>query len=429
MSTEGGATALATHSSSESAASADAPSPAAPPTAAPARTLADHPVITTAAVTAAIVIAVMPSFMVGASGVLLREDLDFSAAGIGIAVSVFFGATAMTSIFGGRLAERIGASRALVLVGLTSGAVLLGIGLAARSLTHLLCLLAVAGVVNGVAQPASNLALARNVGNHQALTFGIKQAGITLATLVAGASVPLLGLTVGWRWSFIAAAAVAVLVAVLMPSGLSPARPRRTAVGRNRDGDATIPPLLALAAAAGAGMAAATAMASFLVESAVDGGLAVGTAGWLQVAGSAAGMFSRVLAGWVADRFHGVALMLTAGMLLAGGLGYAMLAIGGPALVPIGTVIAYACGWGWTGLLMFAVVRFNPNSPAAATGIVMTGSASGAALGPFVFGQVVQHTSFQTAWTMAACLAVLSTVLVSIARVWLRRDRTRREAV
>ena len=418
-----------THSSSDPAASADdGLATAPPPPAARAPTLAERPVIATAAVTAAIVIAVTPSFMVGASGVLLREDLDFSAAGIGTAVSVFFGSTALTSIFGGRLAERIGASRALVLAGLTSGAVLLGIGVLARSFTHLLCLLAVAGVVNGVAQPASNLALAGNAGNHQALTFGIKQAGITFATLAAGASVPLIGLTVGWRWSFISAAAVAVLVAVLMPSGLSPSRPRRTAVGSNRDGDATIPPLLALAAAAGAGMAAATAMASFLVESAVDGGLAVGTAGWLQVAGSAAGMFSRVLAGWVADRFYGVALILTAGMLLAGGAGYAMLAVGGSVLVPLGTVIAYACGWGWTGLMMFSVVRFNPNAPAAATGIVLTGSASGAALGPFVFGQVVHHTSYGTAWTMAACLAVLSTVLVSLARTWLRRDRSRRES-
>lgn len=385
----------------------------------------------TAVATAAIIFAVMPSFLVGASGVLLRGELGFGEAGLGFGVSVFFGLTASTSVLGGRLVERIGGRRAMILIGLASASVLLAIAAFARSLTHLVILLAVGGVVNGIAQPASNLILAQGVMQRQALMFGIKQAAVPFTTLLAGVSVPLVGLTVGWRWSFVIGAVTALCVAPLAAHNLS-GTPTGTVSGNRgrgmRTGDAAVGPLVAFAIAAGAGMSAATSMGSFLVESATAGGMAVGLAGWVQVVGSLSGAGARILAGWLADRFRGTAMIVSSVMLLAGAGGYVMLALGGTPIVFLGAVVAYAFGWGWSGLMMFAVVRFNPNAPAAATGIVMVGSGGGAAVVPFLFGLVVERASFEAAWLLAASLALLSAALMFGARRWLLTDRARRAA-
>jgi hypothetical protein len=117
---------------------------------------------------------------------------------------------------------------------------------------------------------------------------------------------------------------------------------------------------------------------------------------------------------------------MVAGLLVVGAVGYAMLSVDGLVLLAVGTVLAYGCGWGWTGLLMFATVRLNPNAPAAATGIIHTGAAAGAALGPLIFGAIVAATSFPTAWRTTAGAALLSAGLTLAARSWLLRDRDRR---
>src|SRR5205823_1137887 len=69
----------------------------------------------------------------------------------------------------------------------------------------------------------SNLTLARSVPAHRlGLSFGVKQAAIPLATLLAGAAVPAVALTVGWRWAYVIAAGLAVLALVGAPRAGEP---------------------------------------------------------------------------------------------------------------------------------------------------------------------------------------------------------------
>lgn len=384
------------------------------------------PIRTTAAATLSSVVAVMPMFFVGASGGFLRDELGFDAAGLGIALATFMASSAVFAVVGGRLPEQIGAGNALLLVNFGNGAVMLAVAVLARSLTHLVLLLAIGGFWNSMALPASNLALARGVVVRPALMFGVRQSAIPMATLLAGASVPLLSSTLGWRWTFAAGAVLSVGAAIFVPRRLAPATGSQAV--RGREGDAATAPLVALAVALGAGTAAAVSLGSFLVEAAVADGVAVGTAGWLLVAGSVAGIVARLVAGWLGDRYRGKALYMVSAMLALGAGGYGMLALGGPVLLTLGTLLAYGAGWGWSGLLMFATVRLNPNAPAAASGIVLAGGASGAALGPLAFGYVATTASFRVAWNMAAVAALVAAGLVLIARVWLLHDRTRRRA-
>ena len=382
------------------------------------------PVRTTTAVTLCTVVAVMPVFFVGASGVFLREDLRFDETGLGMAVAVFMASSAVFAVAGGRLPERIGAGNALMVVGIGSGMAMLGVAVLADTLTHLVLLLALGGACNSVALPAGNLALARGVVGRPALVFGVRQAAIPVATLLAGASVPLVSLTLGWRWAFALGAILSVGAATFVPRQLAPAHARRGT--RVREGDAATGPLVAMAVAFGVATAAAVSLGTFLVEAAVATGVAASTAGWLLVAGSVAGIGARLFVGWLADRYGGWALYMVTVMLVLGAGGYGMLALGGPVFLTIGTLVAYGCAWGWVGLLMFAIVRLNPNAPAAATGIVLAGAASGAALGPLAFGYVAATASFQAAWSLAAIAALVAAGLVFAARAWLLRDRARR---
>lgn len=372
--------------------------------------------------TAGFIVSAMPAFLVGGSGIFLREEFGFGTSGLGLAVSTYFGCFALLAIWGGRLAERVGGGRSLKLTSGVSALVLLGIATLADELWHLVALLAVGGLVNSVGEPSSNLVLARGVTQRQAMMFGIKQMAMPIAALLAGASVPLVGLTVGWRWTFVIGAVLAVAAAWLVSADLARPQPRR-AGHQLRDGDSATAPLVALAVAAGIGTAAASALPPFLVSTAVEAGVALGTAGWLLTVGSLTAALVRPVVGWYTDRPRGRALATVAAMMLGGAAGYALLASGSTSWLAIGSVLAFGLGWGWMGLLTFAVVRLNPNAPAAATGIMLAGAGGGAALGPVSFGVLVDVTSYRFAWTTVAVAALVAGVLTIGARLWVRHDR------
>jgi MFS family permease len=373
-----------------------------------------RPVATTLVIAAALVAVMMPAFLVGASGVMLRAELGFGEAGLGLAISVYFGAFALSSLGGGRLAERLGGGRSLGVSALASAAVLMAIGTSVQQYAHLVALLAVGGAVQGLGEPSTNLAMARSVAVRPAFMFGVKQAAVPVVTLLAGASVPVVGTTIGWRWSFIGMSVLAVVVAGVMPWRLAPPRPAVRGA-HPRAGDSPTGPLVALAFAAGVGAAPAVSLGSFLVEAAVAGGISLGLAGWLMVAGSLAAIGSRLSVGWLADRVHTSAFRIVSIMLVSGAIGYVLLATSRSALLVLGTLFAFAGGWGWLGLVFFAVSRRNPNAPGAASGIVLAGAGTGAALGPFAFGAVASAHSYGSAWALAACAAATSAVLVAVA--------------
>src|SRR5829696_8760617 len=140
--------------------------------------------------------AVLPVFLLGGQSVLVAAELGFDAGGLGLAVSAFFAVSALASVPTGRLVERFGptiTTRAGILLAAGS---LLGVAALARSYLALVLFLLIGGVANGLAQLGSNLSLARHVPpGRQGLAFGVKQAAVPAATLLAGVAVPALGLT------------------------------------------------------------------------------------------------------------------------------------------------------------------------------------------------------------------------------------------
>ena len=368
---------------------------------------------------------VLPAFLTGGLAVQIRAEMHFGTGALGLLVAAFFASSALASALFGRLVERIGSHRGMRAAALASAASLLCVALLARSWSGLLVCLIFGGFANAVSQPATHLSLAREVPpERQGLSFGIKQAAIPTATLLAGLAVPIVAVTVGWRWAFAGGAALALIVALLVPAEtITHDGVRQT--NKGRAGDVHTRSLVLLAVGLGLGSTAATPLGAFISGAAVSEGMRAGTAGLLLALGSATGITVRVLAGTLADRMNSGRLRLVSGMLAVGAVGFALLASGIHGLLVVGTLLAFGAGWGWPGLFNFAIVRTNPGAPAAATGITQTGASSGAAVGPLIFGFLVEATSYDTAWLVSGAIAVTAAGTILAGRSMLVRDQAK----
>ncbi len=371
---------------------------------------------------------VIPAFLTGGLAVQIRDELDFGEGALGLAIAVFFASSSLASFVSGRVVERVGYSLGMRVAVLVSAASLLSVATLAGSWAALVFCLALGGLANAISHPATHLFMARKVSQgRQGLAFGVKQAAIPTATLLAGLAVPSLATTVGWRWAFVASATLALVVSLLVPKEDPGAGPHRPKDKVTQTGDARLGPLLLLALGMALGSAAANPLGVFIVESSVAAGIEVGAAGLLLALGSAVGIGVRVLLGWFTDRREGGSLNLVAGMMALGTLGFLLLAGGAGWVLVIGVVLAFGAGWGWPGLFNFAVVKTSPGAPAAATGVTQTGASGGAAVGPLVFGLVVEGSSFGTAWLVSGALVFLAAVAILAGRRMLLRDRHARD--
>lgn len=351
-------------------------------------------------------VGVLPVFLLGGLAVLMAPELGFGERQLGFAVSSFFGVSALAAAPAGRLGDALGPRRGLRSGAALSMVALVGIGAVAGSYAWLLAFLVVGGVANAVSQMSGNVLLMQaSTARHQAKSFAIKQSAVPFANLTGGAMVPLIGLTIGWRWAYLLAAPLALVV--LLPL------PRPVARGSRRAGRVHTGPLLAVAAGAALSAGAGNASAAFLVTSVTREGIAAGTAGLLLALGGATGIAVRLLAGWARDRFHFDGVLGAAVLIGAGAVG--VVTLGWTAWLPllcVATVFAFGAGWGWAGLLTHAVASSRPSSAGKATGITQSGIFTGGVVGPSAFGLIASTAGFRTAWTVIAMFSVVGAVLL-----------------
>lgn len=374
---------------------------------------------------AATTVTVLPVFLTGGLAVQISAELGFDPAGLGLAVALFFGVSAFAALPAGWLVERYGSGPTSRVGVLGAAGVMASVALWADSYPVLVAILLCSAWCNVLGQLSSNLTLARYVpAQHLGLSFGIKQAAIPLATLLAGAAVPAIALTVGWRWAYVLGAGLALAALLIAP---------RDSAGRARTtvtpGERATAALSVIGLAAGLGAASACALGIFLVASAVDRGIDAGLAGLTLTLGSVIGLAVRLVNGWLADRRSGGNVTVVAASLVIGTFGLVLLAVPGTTALVIGTVLAFGLGWSWPGLLQFAVVRLNPSAPAAATSIVQVGVYAGGFVGPVGFGVLAAQTSFPAAWLGAAALMLVAAGLMLLGRRMLVAHREAREAV
>lgn len=354
--------------------------------------------------------------------------LGLPVAAIGYQVSlIFFGAIA-TSLYGGVLVRRFGAclisQAALVLT--AAGCLLLAMADLAAAVLGSLTL----GFGYGMTNPAASHLLARFAGARINLVFSIKQAGVPLGGVVAGALMPQITLAWGWQAAELAAAAmVGALALALVPL-------RRRWDGDRQSGRTLLqqpfqalvlvlsaPVLRWLAASSFAFAIVQTCVSAFLVSMLVgDFRFGLVVAGLLLSVTQVAGFVGRLVWGLIADRLDdGVATLAIAGGLMVIGAG--LTAMTGPAW-PVWAIAAIlflfgASALGWNGVYLAALARASePGQVGAATGGGLSVTFAGVMVGPTTFAAV--HTGLDI--DFAATYGLLTLVAgAGLACLWLAR--------
>lgn len=359
---------------------------------------------------------VLALFLTGAMSVQIGREFGIAPASIGILASVFALATSLGSAPLGRQVRRLGVRRSLWAATAASCVSLLACA-ASPSVPALAVALFIGGLGNAIGQPAGNALVAAQVRPERyGLGFAIKQSGIPLATTLGGLAVPLIALTIGWRFAYVLAALAALEAMLLVPAD-------RPATAQRRE--SSVPrPLLPGLWLLGGGMVAAVVAATSIGALGAAGGVQVGlpeaTAGYLVAAGGVAGLAIRLSAGLAADRREFDPLLGVSALCVLGAAGWFLMATGTPWLYIAGLVTANAFGWGWPGLQHLAVARRFPTSTAAASGIAQTGVATGLLIGPFLLGLVAMR-DWSVMWLVAGCAALLGALVVRVAATRLPR--------
>lgn len=368
-----------------------------------------------------VTVATQPAFIIAATIEQAGPELGYGAQMLGFMTGVFFITAALSSrLVGGRVVERIGWRRSMVSNAMGAAVILVALALFADSVTDLFIGLVPAALLYGLANPAANLALARDVPPaRQGLIFGFKHGGIPTSSLLAGLAVPTIALTLGWRWVFGASALLALFVVALIPAEALHRESTRSVSEAPGMGVGWLT-LLSLGSAFAT--VAAIALGTFHVDATIAAGYSESQAGFILAIGSAASIAARITYGLWADRrvANGLTGVAIAALLGAGAF-FAFAMTNAPFVVV--TVVAFATGWGWPGLMTFGVVRANSGRPAGSTAITQAGVFLGAGLGPAGLGWLIENRSYDWAWvTTAASLVVAATIVFTVTRFGLERS-------
>jgi cyanate permease len=375
---------------------------------------------------------ILPVGLLGALIVQLRSDIEVSTVELGGIIALFYAVSALGSIPAGGLIDSLGWPRSIWIASLCIATPLLLIATVARTATHVAGAMFIAGVGNALAQPAANLAIIRGVvAGRQGIAFGVKQAAVPAGTLIAGAAVPLIALTIGWRWAFILPALLVIVLTSVTP--VSGSR-RSGGVSRARmDGLLRDPVLLVLAVANAGSSMAINPLFAFFVESSVARGISPASAGSLLAFGSAMGLVSRLVIGWVTDRTDPSVDRMLRDMsvyALLGSPGFLLLGSFGDRAPAVAVALFFAIGFGfaWSGLFNLVVTRLWSDRPASASGVTQAGLWIGGMLGPLLFGAIATR-SYTVAWHVSAGFMLASAIALVAVRLLLAaraREEVRR---
>lgn len=328
------------------------------------------------------------------------QALDVSTVYAGVYIAIVYLGAVLSSAAGGHAVRRFGAIRVSQF-----GLLLCAAGLALCAVPSLAALAVGASLIGlgyGPITPASSHLLMRTTAAaRMSLVFSVKQSGVPLGGVLAGAVVPGLSLWLGWQ-------AALLLVALANVLGVALAQPLRRPLDGDRERGHRLalnnlagpvrlvlahPQLRLLAGCSFVFSLAQLSLGTYLVTY-LDVALAYGllTAGLALSLAQAGGVAGRVFWGWVADRWLGARrmLMLLSLLMTLSTLATAVLQPGLPLPLVMAVLVVFgASAIGWNGVYLAEVAR---QAPAGQTGLATGGSLAvtffGVVLGPPVFGAI-----------------------------------------
>lgn len=337
----------------------------------------------------------------------------------GFFIALVYGASMGASVVAGALVRRFGAIR---LSQLCLAACAAGLACLATGAWPLIVASAVLlGAGYGPVTPASSHVLAKSTPPRMmAFVFSLKQTGVPLGGVLAGAVVPGLVALAGWRAACLAVAAACLATAAL-------AQPLRAWLDADRDPSSPLsahglaspvlytlgnPALRRLAFSSFFFASLQLCLVTFLVTHlTLDLGYSLVQAGLMLSAAQAGGVVARVAWGMAADRW-GRPMRLLGLLAIAMGLGAAATAAftaQWPAAAVAAVCAAFgATAIGWNGVYLAQVARLAPPGKAGdATGGSLVFTYGGVLFGPPAFTFLVgAGAGYGAAWLALAAPAV-----------------------
>ncbi|MBI5277379.1 MAG: MFS transporter [Burkholderiales bacterium] len=346
----------------------------------------------------------------------MAQSLKVSPTLIGPYVAILYIGAMLASLLSGPLVIRYGAIRVS-----QAGLLACALGLALLALAPSLAATAVGAVLVGIGYgpitPASSHLLAKTTPpDRVALVFSIKQTGVPVGGVMAGALVPALLLMGGTQAALLAVAAgnlaCAVLAQALRADLDSDREPGRALSFTSLAGPvklvASHPQLSRLARLSfifsSVQMCLATYLVTYLHSSL---GYSLVVAGAVLAAAQAGGVVGRILWGYVADRWLQPRRMLgvLAALMAICCAAAASLQAGASLSLVVAVMVAFgASATGWNGVFLAEVARLAPVGMAsAATGGALAVTFLGVVLGPMLFGALAGLTgSYRVAFMALA---------------------------
>lgn len=357
---------------------------------------------------------------------VVAKHLEMSTAYLGAYVALVYFAAMFSSLLGGAAVKRWGAIRLS-----QAGLIFTGIGLFLCAVPHpavialgALCI----GAGYGPITPASSHLLIKTTPPSQlSLVFSIKQTGVPLGGMIAGALIPSLDLLIGWQWAFVSAGLACVLCAVSVQPLQANLDDDRNPAARPSLVASIVMPLRLIFGHkslrnlsmmsflfAMCQMALTAYLVTFLFE---DLNWTLVAAGVALTVAQAAGVGGRIIWGFISDRWLGPVRMLIVlvFLLIVGAIGTSLLTVDTspwilyPLLILFGGSVI-----GWNGVYLAEVARQAPPGQAGiATGGTLCITFLGVMMGPPFFGLTAStFNSYGVSYAFLTIPAILMLLLL-----------------
>lgn len=342
-----------------------------------------------------------------------RDELGVDRFQYGAALASFFAAAALTSMPSGRFVRWVGAQRQLIGALLASTLCCVVVATSVSSMFWLCAVLGVAGAMNAANQTAVNQLLGAARLPRLGAVVALKQSGLPTTSMICGALVPLVAVSFGWRPAYVGAALIAAAAAVTAQRlRIASSVGARTGVARPTSTSTPTRVLVVASVACCALAYTAGALNSWLVESSVEVGWSPSAAGWTLTGAAGFGVVVRLTWGAFLDRLRSP-IAVGAGFSLAGAGGIVMLSFGGHWLHLAAAALGFGGAWVWPVFTNFGVLRANPESGGAATGMTQSGVYLGIFLSPWISGWLIEQFGFGAMWLVAASLTACGALLLT----------------
>lgn len=320
----------------------------------------------------------------------------------------------------GTLTDRIGARRATIVTLIVSGG-----ALAAMSVSPFFALVAVFALVGGIGQAIANPATNKLISMHvptgaRGVITGIKQSGVQAGTFLGGLLLPVITLSLGWRW------AVAVFGLAGLAGGVWAivSLPRDVAVETDSGSEGTgerMPPVIRSLAVYGFLLGfAGTAIFTYLPLYAEEAlGYSASVAGYVVAFVGSVGVAGRIGWGRLSERRLGAMRSLQIISVLSAVSALLLVAADTvPWVVWVAALTTGLSASSWNAVGMLAIIQAVPTRRAGrGSGVVLAGFLLGLGLGAPSFGYSVDRLETYVPGWLAIAVVFLAALTVTRARV------------